>query len=87
MASERARRGTKPNPFEVQEIVQTSYFRGAAPEKETIGRIEVVDCGDASLQRNKQVWYKVRWLDRETREPTCRTEWLTCRTLVSIERP
>jgi hypothetical protein len=90
------RRGTKANPFEVGEIVRTTYFRGAAPEREAIGKIvEVAEFNRSAMAFGINVpkQYKVHWLDRETRKPRGPIEypenwdWRTCRGLESIERP
>ena len=76
------RRGTKANPFEVDEKVRTRYFRGAAPEKERIGVVEEVDCWKGAMAlRNAQNRYKVRWLHME---PPFNSEWMTCRGLDSL---
>jgi hypothetical protein len=79
------RRGHKANPFEVGERVRTTYFRGAAPDREAVGLVEAVDESMALHHVHKR--YKVRWLDRETGELGRDYEWLTCRGLESIERP
>jgi len=88
------RRGTKANPFEIGEKVRTRYFRGAAPERESVGIVEEVDEWKGSMAlHHVHKRYLVRWVDPNTNEPlhphdgVIGTEWLTCRGLESIERP
>lgn len=87
MSRSKARRGTKANPFEVNERVRTRYFRGAAPEKERIGTVTKVTsfAGNMSFGHIKNMRYKVEWDDEfEPYSSRHAGQWLTSRSLEAI---